>query len=86
MNIIRSTSATTKDVNPSSIACLPSDGPMTMSLMICTFASIRPDLRTFARSRASSMEKSPVIEDDPPEISSLTLGAEYTWLSSTMAT
>ena len=45
-----------------------------------------PALKTFAKSKASSNEKLPVISDLPPEMAPLvTPGAEYTISSRTIA-
>ena len=52
-------------MRPALIDSAPSDGPTTCSWMIVAGAGSLPDLRTFARSSASSSVKSPVIDEEP---------------------
>ena len=78
--------ATMNEMTPCWIDCAPSDGPTTSSCTIRVGAGILPELRVFARSLVSSIEKLPVICELPPAISPFTRGALYTASSSTMAT
>ena len=65
-----------KEMIPAWIEALPRVGPTTFSCSMTTLVSILPEFSTFARSFASSIVKLPVIEEFPPVISLLTLGAE----------
>ena len=82
----RSTRAMTNEIALALIDSAPRVGPTTSSDTILTFAAILPDLRTLARSLASSVSKLPVMLERPPVISVFTRGAEYTTSSRTIAT
>ena len=78
--------ANMNDFKPASIASSPSEGPTIASSIILAGAGNFPDFKIFARSFASLTVKFPVIEDLPPLISDWTVGNEYTYPSSTIAT
>ena len=63
-----------KDTRPAWMDSAPREGPTTCSWTIVAGAGSLPDLRTLVRSVASSMEKLPVISEEPPVISLMTLG------------
>ena len=73
------------EMKPIWMASAPRLGPITLLDTTLTLADILPLFSTLLRSLASSGVKLPVICDEPPVISLLTLGKEYTCSSSTMA-
>ena len=77
--------AITNEVIPWLMDSCPNVGPTNCSETICAGAGILPVFSTLARSRVSSSVKCPVIEETPPVISFCTVGALYTYPSSTMA-
>ena len=76
---------TTMDISPFFIESDPREGPTVLSSIILTGAGSEPARRTMARSCASSAVKFPVMRAEPPEIFSWITGAEYTFLSKTIA-
>ena len=76
---------TSMDIRPVRTESAPRVGPTVRSSIILTGAGKEPARKAMARSVASSRVKCPVITALPPEIRSWILGAEYTFLSRTMA-
>ena len=78
--------AIAKEINPLVIASCPKEGPTTTDCTISAEAGNLPARSTLAKSCASNTVKLPVIWVLPPAIGpEVTLGAEYTILSSTIA-
>ena len=85
MKRITSKNPIPKANKPERMEASPKLAPTTASCGMLIWASKRPDFKIFAKSFASSKSSRPVIWEDPPAILFITLGAEKTLSSKTIA-